>query len=148
MPALYDLGRVTEVPEHLSPVERMALAEKLDGTIKAHVGYAVRGKEARGAATGRNRALVPHLKGLRAADLARALAQGQSPKLSFGGLQAPLSLPREAARLIAAVDGRRSLQEIATVTGTDPIGMGALWSCVERELGDHGLLLYSSILRR
>ncbi|MGX0878597.1 SAM-dependent methyltransferase [Roseovarius sp. MBR-154] len=148
MPALYDLGRLTEVPEHLSPVERMALAEKLDGTIKTHVGYAVRGSEARGAATGRNRALIPHLKGLRAADLARAVAQGQSPKLSFGRLQARLSLPKEAARLIAAVDGRRSLQEIATATGTDPIGMGALWSKVERELGDHGLLLYSSILRR
>jgi hypothetical protein len=85
---------------------------------------------------------------VRAADLARAVAQGQRPKLSFGGLQARLSLPKEAARLIAAIDGRRSLQEIAQATGTDPIGMGALWSRVERELGDHGLLVYSSILRR
>src|SRR6056297_2745380 len=42
MPALYDLGRVPEVtvvPEHLGVVERMALAEKLNGTIKTHVGY-------------------------------------------------------------------------------------------------------------
>ncbi|WP_080456700.1 class I SAM-dependent methyltransferase [Roseovarius sp. A-2] len=148
MPALYDLGRLTEVPDHLGRVERMALAEKLNGTIKTHVGYAVRGSEARGQGTGRNRALIPHVKGLRAADLARAVAQGQSPKLSFGGLRARLSLPKEAARLIAAVDGRRSLQEIAQATGTDPIGMGALWSRIERELGDHGLLVYSSILRR
>jgi hypothetical protein len=50
--------------------------------------------------------------------------------------------------LIAAIDGRRSLQEIAQATGTDPIGMGALWSRVERELSDYGLLVYSSILRR
>src|SRR6056297_2953762 len=148
MPVLYDLARITEVPKQLGAVERMALAEKLSGTVKTHVGYAVRGSEARGPATGRNRALAPHLKGVRAADLARAVAQGQRPKLSFGGLQARLSLPKEAARLIAAIDGRRSLQEIAQATGTDPIGMGALWSRVERDLGDHGLLVYSSILRR
>ena len=148
MPVLYDLARITEVPERLGRVARMALAEKLNGTIKTHVGYAVRGSEARGPATGRNRALIPHLKGLSAADLARAVAQGQSPKLSFGGLRARLTLPQEAARLIAAIDGRCSLQEIAAATGTDPIGMGALWSRIERELGDHGLLVYSSILRR
>jgi len=148
MPVLYDLGRITEVPGHLTMVERMALAEKLNGTIKTHVGYAVRATEARGPASGRNRALIPHLKGARAADLARAVAQGQRPKLSFGGLQARLSLPKDAARLIAAVDGRRSLQEIAQAAKIDPIGMGALWSRIERELGDHGLLLYSSILRR
>lgn len=148
MPALYDLSRLTEVPEHLGVVERMALAEKLNGTIKTHVGYAVRGGEARGPATGRNRALVPHIKGLRAADLARAVGQGQSPRLSFGSVSARLNLPKEAARLIAAIDGRRSLQEIAQATGTDPIGMGALWSRVERELSDYGLLVYSSILRR
>jgi len=148
MPVLYDLGRITEVPGHLTMVERMAVAEKLNGTIKTHVGYAVRATEARGPASGRNRALIPHLKGARAADLARAVAQGQRPKLSFGGLQARLSLPKEAARLIAAVDGRRSLQEIAQAAKIDPIGMGALWSWIEREMGDHGLLLYSSILRR
>lgn len=148
LPVLYDLARITDVPDRLGPVERMALAEKLGGTIKTHVGYAVRGSEARGPATGRNRALVPHLKGLRAADLARAVGQGQSPKLSFGSVTARLNLPKEAARLIAAIDGRRSLQEIAQASGTDPIGMGALWSRVERELSGHGLLVYSSILRR
>jgi hypothetical protein len=76
------------------------------------------------------------------------VGQGQSPRLSFGSVSARLNLPKEAARLIAAIDGRRSLQEIAQATGTDPIGMGALWSRVERELSDYGLLVYSSILRR
>jgi SAM-dependent methyltransferase len=148
MPALYDLARIAGVPAHLDPVARMAVAEKLNGTIKTHVGYAVRATEARGPAKGTNRALVPHLKGARAADLARAVAAGQSPKLGFGGLNARLTLPREAARLIAAVDGRRSLSEIAQATGTDPLAMGALWARIERELGDYGLMLYSSILRR
>ncbi len=148
MPALYDLARITDVPAHLDPVACMAVAEKLNGTIKTHVGYAVRRSEARGPAKGSNRALVPHLKGVRAADLAHAVATGQGPKLGFGGLNARLALPREAARLIAAVDGRRSLSEIATATGTDPLAMGALWARIERALGDYGLMLYSSILRR
>jgi hypothetical protein len=46
------------------------------------------------------------------------------------------------------VDGRRSLAEIGRQAGIDAIALGALWAPVERELGAHGLLLYSSILRQ
>ena len=148
MSALYDLSRITPVPDHLSALEQMALAEKLRGTIKTHVGYAIRATEARPPASGSNRALVPHLKGVAAADLARAIVQGQEPRLSFAGLDIRLSLPKGAAPLIALIDGRRSLAEIAAQTGTDPIGMGALWGRIERDLGDFGMLLYSNILRK
>jgi SAM-dependent methyltransferase len=147
MPALYDPGRITEMPAHLGPVARMALAEKLTGTIKTHVGFAVRGSEARGPAKGAKPGLVPHLKGLRAADLARAVAQGQRPVLRMGGIEARPDLPRGAAPLIAAVDGRRTLAEIGRQAGIDAIALAALWAPVERQLGDHGLLLYSAILR-
>ena len=103
--------------------------------------------EARSPARGQDRALIPHLKGLRAPDLARAIAQGQTPKLSFNGIEARLALPKHAAPLLAAIDGRRSLSEIAQATGTDPIAFGSLWAQIERDLADHGLLLYSGILR-
>jgi hypothetical protein len=135
------------MPAHLGPVARMALAEKLTGTIKTHVGFAVRGSEARGPAKGAKPGLVPHLKGLRAADLARAVAQGQRPVLRMGGIEARPDLPRGAAPLIAAVDGRRTLAEIGRQAGIDAIALAALWAPVERQLGDHGLLLYSAILR-
>lgn len=147
LPVLYDLSRITAVPDHLSATARMALAEKLRGTIKTHVGYATRATEARPPATGRDRALIPHLKGLRAPDLARAIASGQAPKLRFNGIEARLALPKEAAPLLAAIDGRRSLGQIAQASGTDPIAFGSLWARIERDLGDHGLLLFSSILR-
>lgn len=147
MPGLYDLARITEAPEHLDALARMAVAERLRGTIKTHVGYAVRASEARGPAGGSDRALVPHLKGVRAAELARAIAQGQGPRLAFGGVAARIDLPKAAAPLIAAVDGRRSLAEIAAVAGTDPVALGALWSRIERELAPWGLLLYSGIQR-
>lgn len=147
LPVLYDLSRITAVPDHLSATARMALAEKLRGTIKTHVGYATRATEARPPATGRDRALIPHLKGLRAPDLARAIASGQAPKLRFNGIEARLALPKEAAPLLAAIDGRRSLGQIAQASGIDPIAFGSLWARIERDLGDHGLLLFSSILR-
>ncbi|WP_375554714.1 class I SAM-dependent methyltransferase [Roseovarius mucosus] len=147
LPVLYDLSRITAVPAHLTATQAMALAEKLRGTIKTHVGYATRASEARSPARGQDRALIPHLKGLRAPDLARAIAQGQTPKLSFNGIEARLALPKHAAPLLAAIDGRRSLSEIAQATGTDPIAFGSLWAQIERDLADHGLLLYSGILR-
>lgn len=147
MPALYDLSRITPVPEQLDQVQAMAIAEKLRGTIKTHVGYAVPSGQGRAAATGKNRALIPHLKGVQPRALAQAAAQGQAPKLSFAGVEARLSLPRQAAPLIAAIDGRRSLAEIAAATGTDPIGMGTIWPKVESELMGWGILLYSGILK-
>ncbi len=147
MPALYDLARITDVPEHLDPLARMAVAEKLRGTIKTHVGYAVPSGEGRAPANGRNRALIPHLKGVDARTLAQAVAQGSEPKLSFAGVDTRLRLPKQAAPLIAAIDGRRSLTDIAATTRTDPIGMGATWARIEAELTGWGLMVYSGILR-
>ena len=148
MPALYDLARLTERPDHLSDAEAMAVAEKLNGTIKTHVGYAVASDAPRGPASGRNRARIPHLKGIDPRALAQAVAQGKHPQLSFGSVTARLVLPKEAAPLIAAIDGRRSLAQIAQVTRTDPISMGAIWARIEAELTGWGALLYSSILDR
>ena len=147
MPALYDLGRITEVPEGMNLSEQMAVAEKLRGTIKTHVGYAVAKDSDLGIASGKTRTLVPHLKGVQAGALAQAVALGKHPKLSFAGVEARLDLPKEAAPVIAAIDGRRSLKEIAEGTGMDPIRMGAIWSRIEADLGGWGMLLYSGILR-
>lgn len=147
MPALYDLARLVPVPEGMSKDTGMAMAEKLCGTIKTHVGYAVAAEGGQAPASGRNRELVPHLKGVEPRALAQAVARGQTPKLTFAGVEARLNLPKQAAPLIAAIDGRHSLGEIAKATRVDPIGMGAVWSRIEAELGGWGILLYSSILR-
>ncbi|MCR9114637.1 MAG: class I SAM-dependent methyltransferase, partial [Rhodobacteraceae bacterium] len=72
---------------------------------------------------------------------------GQTPALTIDGIKATLSLPRETAPLIAAIDGRRTLTDIASVTRTDPIRMGALWTRVEAALVPWGMLLYSNVLR-
>lgn len=146
MPALYDLARIAPVPGHLDAAGRMAVAEQLRGTIKAHVAYAIPQGAARGLADGRAQSLVPHLKGVQAGPLAQVIAKGQTPKLSFAGVEAVLSLPRDTAPLIAAIDGRRTLGQIAHVARMDPIRMNTLWPKVQRELGDWGLLLYSGAM--
>jgi SAM-dependent methyltransferase len=144
MPALYDLSRIAEVPEGMEEPAQWAIAEKLRGTIKTHVGYAVCSGQR--PATGKSRSLVPHLTGVQPRALAQALAQGQSPKLGFAGIEARLDLPREAAPLIAQIDGRRPLSAIAQAAGMDPIRMGALWPRIERDLAGWGMLRFSGIL--
>ncbi len=147
LPAIYDLGRFMDPPAEMPQARAMALAEQLNGTIRTHTAYAVAADEARGPARGSNRALVPHLKGVRARDLAGATARGQGVKVESNGLTDRIALPVEAAPLIAGIDGRRSLGQIAAQAGMDPIGMGALWSRVEAQLLPWGMLLYSDLLR-
>ncbi len=151
IPALYDLSRIMgaagqAMPEHLDPAQQMAVAERLRGTIKTHVAYALPKGSRHAPPTGRKTSSIPHLKGIEAAPLAQAIARGGAPKLSFAGIDAVLRLPREAASLIAAIDGRRSIGQIAAASGMDPIRAGALWATLHKELGDWGLLLYSRAL--
>ncbi len=148
MPALYDLSRLTIRPEGMDDVTAMALAEKLNGTIRTHTAYAVAADgDHPGPARGRNRALVPHLKGVTAGQLAQAVARGEAAPLTVDGISGKLALPKEAARVIAAIDGRRDLNAIASLAGLDPISMGAVWAKVEAVLIPWGLLLYSGLLR-
>lgn len=151
MPALYDLSRIAPenapVPDHLNQAQQWAVAEQLRGTIKTHVAYAVPADAPRAPASGKDRRQIPHLKGVDPRALAQAIAQGKAPKLSFAGIDATLALPKSAAPLIAAIDGRRDLTQIASAARLDPIQMGALWPKVERELTDWGLLLFSRFLR-
>jgi len=147
MPALYQLERLTEVPDHLDKQAQMIVAEQLRGSIKTHMGYAVASDSPVSPASGTNRALVPHMRGIAPQKLAQGLAQGQRPKLAFTGTKSHLSLGREAAPLIGAINGRRSLNEIAATVGLDPISMGTQWPRIEHELVSWNMLNYSSILR-
>lgn len=144
-PALYDLSRITDRPDHLDDAQAMAVAEKLRGTLKMHIVYAVPKDDLRKPARGSNRALVPHLRGVQPRALAQAVAQGKAIPVRLKEAQATLQLPRAAAPLLAGIDGRRSLSQIAGAAGLDPLAFGAIWAKTERDLVDWGLLLYSGI---
>ncbi|MCT4554301.1 MAG: class I SAM-dependent methyltransferase [Pelagimonas sp.] len=146
-PALYDLTRITTRPDWMSDAKAMAVAEKLRGSIKMHVAYAVPSEDDRKPANASNRALIPHLRGVPAAGLARAVAQGKPIPVTLKEMKTTLHLPKTTAPLIAGIDGKRSLAQIAQATRMDPLAFGAAWGAVQRELGDWGLLLYSALRR-
>lgn len=148
-PALYDLARLlpegVAVPDGLSPVERMAAAERLRGTIRTHAIYAAPAERAGSArARGREMGLVPLLRDLDASRLARQVAQTGRVTLEAGGAQVDEPVPAAAAPLVAGIDGRRSLAQIAAQAGTDPMAFLGLWGRVDRVLGDWGLMHYCS----
>jgi SAM-dependent methyltransferase len=144
-PALYDIETITARPDGMDDATAMAVAEKLRGTIRMHVAYAVPAEDGRRPASGSTRSSVPHLRGVGAQALSQAVAQGKALPVRMKEAQATLSLPAKAAPLLARVDGRRSLATIATQAGMDPLAFGALWARVERPLVGWGLLLYSAL---
>ncbi|MEM8851611.1 MAG: methyltransferase [Pseudomonadota bacterium] len=145
-PALYDPTGIIGAPCDLPGPEAMAVAEKLRGTLKTHVGYAAPAGSGRRVAQGRNRALVPNL-GPPAGKLAQVVDAGKSIPVTSEGETIRLGLPRATAPLIAQVDGQRNLSEIADRAGMDPIQFGGLWARVEAAFAPWGLLHYSGLRR-
>lgn len=149
--AAYDLRRFAPVPHGpggMDPAAQMAAAEKLSGAIKVHVGYAVAQGAGDRRASAADTSCVPHLRGVPAGKLAQAVARGRALPVNAGGDRATLTLPAAAAPLIAGVNGKRTLAEIAKGAGLAPLAFGRLWAQVDAVLVPWGLLLYSDILRK
>ncbi len=138
-PALYDLSRLVTPPADMDAVTRMVVAERLRGTLKVHVGYA-RAAGTQMPTPPRKDRIVPHLNGVPAARLAQAVAQGRVPPLRQGAETFQVHLPKEAAPLIAAMDGRASLYAIAKSSGLKQRAFDRAWAAILHELGDWGLV--------
>ncbi|GGE39526.1 class I SAM-dependent methyltransferase [Actibacterium pelagium] len=147
-PALYDPSDLAPIPDEMSEVDRMSVAERLRGSIRLHVAYAVaEGETEARIAKGRSPDLIPHLMGVNAAKLARAVAAGKSIPVTLAGERKLLTLPKEGASLIAGINGRRTLSQIAQSAGLDQLGFGMTWQKLAKPLTQHGVLLYSNFLR-
>jgi len=142
-PGLYDLSQITSVPKDMDAETAMAVAERLRGTIRKHVGYLVPADDPRPLPKATRQSLVPKLMGVPPQKLAPAVAQGRPLPMNLPELKVSLSIPKAAAPLIACIDGRRSLAQIASQGNMDPMRFGTLWGAVERALRPWGLLLYS-----
>lgn len=147
-PAMYDLKRLLPegqgVPEGLDRIAAMGVAEKLRGTIKTHVAYAVkagRGKEAQ--ARPSDPSLIPHLKGVSGPKLAQVVATRGAVPLTMGGEKVSVPLAKTAAPLVAAIDGRKSLADIANASRLDGLAFLPQWAAVDRVLADYGVMLYA-----
>ncbi|MEL6957748.1 MAG: class I SAM-dependent methyltransferase [Pseudomonadota bacterium] len=142
--AAYDPNRYAPQPDGLSAAQSMALAEKLNGTMKVHVGYA----RPQGAEPPRRSAdAIPHLRGIAPAMLAKAIAQGKAIPIKRGGETVRVPLPKAAAPLIAGINGRRSVAEIMALAKMPAPEADRLWLAVDTALTGWGILLYSNLLK-
>ncbi|WP_281857583.1 class I SAM-dependent methyltransferase [Litoreibacter halocynthiae] len=144
-PYLYDLSRFAPRPDSMDDVEAMALAEKLDGTMKSHVVYA-RPSGAVQRQAGQDDRSIPHLKGVSGAAVAKAVAaKGQIP-VTLNGVKHVVKIPKQAAAVLAGVDGRRDLATLKAGSGLDGLAWASAWPEASRKLEQFGLLLYSRLL--
>ena len=146
-PALYDLSRLCDVPEGMDVRQSQAVAEQLRGTMKVHVCYVAPAGSDTQPANGRKMTAVPNLGDTPVEKIAQGIARGATPTLKVAGEKITVNLPPDVAPLIAGVNGRRTLAEIAQASGIDQIRFGSLWKQVEREFGGWGKLHYSRLYR-
>lgn len=144
---LYDPTPMLGAPCDLPPEQAMAAAERLRGTMKVHLGYVVPKDAARGPADGKSLLLVPHISGGGAVKLAQVVKTGKPIGINVEGEKSVVNLPKTAAPIVAAINGYRSLADIAALTKIDPIQFGGIWSEVHAALSGWGLLHYSRLYR-
>ncbi|MEM9783240.1 MAG: class I SAM-dependent methyltransferase [Pseudomonadota bacterium] len=149
-PGLYDPERLLPDPARfaarlrvLDPIQRMALAENLSGSLKTHVVYAAPQDRAAVATGAVVTDAVPRLRGLKAQALAEAVRRQGRIKATLAGMPFVLEIDRAAAPLLALANGRRDLSAIAAGSGMQWLGFAGLWGRAARTLTAFGLLHYS-----
>ena len=108
--------------EAMGPIERASFAELLTGNIKTHIAYLVRATERDGrTASFDDSTMVPVLKGIDGAALARGLKPGAGITIETDGMRTRLPLPPRAGPILALIDGQRSIAGIvaALAGGSD-----------------------------
>uniref|UniRef100_UPI004047D358 class I SAM-dependent methyltransferase n=2 Tax=Yoonia sp. TaxID=2212373 RepID=UPI004047D358 len=146
-PAQYDPQPFLDAPCDLPAPAAMAVAEKLRGSIKVHVGYAVPVAAARQPATGKALSAIPHISGGKVSALAKIVHSGKPVALTSDGEKLQISLDPRSAAAINLVNGQRTLGEIAQRADLDPLQFGSLWAAVHDALTGWGLLHYSQLYR-
>ncbi|WP_108815616.1 class I SAM-dependent methyltransferase [Loktanella sp. Alg231-35] len=145
-PGRYDLAQFADVPADMDALTQMATAEKLRGTIKTHVGYARRKGDPPPAELNMM-ARIPHLNGADVQKMAQAVAAKNLPKLRVGAEEIDVTIPPKAAGLLAAVDGKTTVNDVIAAAKQTPQEGLRLWQKLEAALMPWGLLHYSGFLR-
>ncbi|MEM7506376.1 MAG: methyltransferase [Pseudomonadota bacterium] len=131
------------------PVARAALAELLSGSMKTHIAYATHADRAEDAEARPSRPdAVPHLRGVNAQALAQQVSAKAGFNLTAEGLEYRVDLAKGSAPMIAAIDGRKPLSEIAKTVGLDWLVFLQHWGAVSQALTGFNLLHYSRGARR
>ncbi|WP_299654146.1 bifunctional 2-polyprenyl-6-hydroxyphenol methylase/3-demethylubiquinol 3-O-methyltransferase UbiG [uncultured Tateyamaria sp.] len=139
-PMLYDPVPLLGATPDLDPVQQMQLAEDLRGTFKTHIAYA-RPKGQVIAPPYNDPEAIPHLRDVEASVLAAHVAKGKGVTIDTAGEAFSFDIPARAAELIARVDGKRSIADIARSDADRDV-----WVTVESALCGAGMMHYSKVL--
>jgi SAM-dependent methyltransferase len=102
--------------------QRAAAAELIAGNLKTHIAYAVPKERANLAvADPEDQSAVPVLKGGDGIELARGLRPGGKLTVKADGVEARFATSAGAGPILAAIDGRRSIAQIAALLAEQDI---------------------------
>ncbi|SHI96114.1 Methyltransferase domain-containing protein [Roseomonas rosea] len=96
----------------MSMIERAALAEALAGNMGIHIAYLARAEDPPATPDWNDLAAIPILRGQDGAGWAKGIRNGALP-ITYDGLRINLPMPPLAAAILARIDGKASLAEIA-----------------------------------
>lgn len=130
----------------MTPVARMALAERLVGNIRLHVVYAAKSARAGKAMARMTPEARPALHALSPRAVAQEIAKKGRLTVTFSGVRHRIELPKTAAPLIARLDGR-PLGMIAREARMDWLAFAQAFGPVWRGLTSVNLLHCSAGLR-
>jgi SAM-dependent methyltransferase len=99
----------------LDPTARAALAEALTANMSVHIAYCRRAAEPVQRADPLSDAAVPVMREVPGAELVKSIRPDGGLPFLFDGLRAVVRLPPEAPAILHAIDGTRTVAEIAAI---------------------------------
>lgn len=123
--------------------DRAALAERLAGNMKVHVFYATRKMAGSTVASGTDPGAIPVVHGAPSVALAQQIAKRGFVRFTVDGLTIERAIDKSSARIVAAMDGHRTLQDIAGAARLDWFGLSKASAKLDRTLGGFNLIRYS-----
>jgi SAM-dependent methyltransferase len=99
----------------LEPTARAALAEALTANMSVHIAYCRRATEPVRRADPLSDAAVPVMREVPGAELVKSIRPDGGLPFLFDGLRAVVRLPPEAPAILQAIDGTRTVAEIAAI---------------------------------
>ena len=116
----------------LDPIARAALAEELAGDFKTHAFYAVRKEDAAGAvASPDDPAMIPVLRELDGADLAKAFRPGKGFTAMLAGAKRTFPLPPLAGAILGQIDGATDIASLHARLAANRSDLG--WEAFKRQ---------------
>ncbi len=147
-PAMYLLDGLVppdfKQPDGYSCEDEMALAEKLRGNMKTHVGYAMKvGEGVKLDPT--DPAGIPHFIGEDPKKAAAFILQKGGMPVAINGQKIGLGISPQAAKLLGMIDGVANVGVLQKKSGLAVADFNAAWSKLSDLLCGYGLVLYSGL---